>query len=137
MQLSPGAALPPQASTETDLDDHNERIDQPTPPKSRIFRRFSVELGCLLCSRTLGTIESTTWPVHGPVVLTRPEGLKAQIADWLGVRCDNCGGSVLPTDVTLVEDRVERPHDWSQERPRRGRPPKRLVKQRSPNGTDL
>jgi hypothetical protein len=71
--------------------------------------------------------------VRGPVELTRPSGLRAQIGDWHRIRCDHCGGSVLPTDVALVEERVECPHDWSQERPRRGRPPKRLVDRRAPD----
>jgi hypothetical protein len=116
--------------------DHQEQAgcNEHSAPRTRV-RRFTVELGCLLCSRELGTFDSLTWPVHGPIVLVRTGGPKMLVADWHRLRCDNCGGSVLPVEITIEDDRVEAPHDWSEERPRRGRPPKQLADQRSDSGS--
>ncbi len=135
MQSLTDTSHPPDASSEADPEDRNRLVDHSTPMKPTRTRHFIVQLGCLLCSRELGVFDTLAWPVHGPVVLVQPDGSKMQIADWHRLRCDNCGGSVLPGEITVEDDRGEPPHDWSEDRPRRGRPPKRLVEQRSQNGS--
>ena len=85
-----------------------------------------------MCSRDFGILVCTTLPLWGDVTILQPGGFRVQVAveELRFLRCAICGGSVLPTEVTREEVRVERRIDWSQERPRRGRPPKWLVEQR-------
>jgi len=114
---------------------------QPTskPVSSRTVRkvpRITVEFGCLMCSRDFGILVCTNLPLCGAVTIQQPGGFRIQMAvDQLrSLRCPSCGGSVLPTEITREEVRVERRIDWSRERPRRGRPPKWFVEQRLQNG---
>ena len=114
---------------------------QPTskPVSSRTVRRvprITVEFGCLMCSRDFGILVCTNLPLCGAVTIMQPGGFRIQMAvDQLRfLRCTICGGSVLPTEITREEVRVERRIDWSHERPRRGRPPKWLVEQRRQSG---
>src|SRR6266536_2287254 len=90
--------------------------------------RFSVELGCLLCARDVGVLECAAWPSCAGTLLCR--GMPAvAVSDWHQLRCDTCGGSIIPVEVTRRWIRNEPPIDWLAERPRRGRPPKRLAAQ--------
>jgi site-specific DNA-methyltransferase (adenine-specific) len=59
----------------------------------------TVELACLLCGRPIA------------------EG---------GRQCGVCGGSAIPSDTAMVR-RTEPALDWADDRPRRGRPPRRLA----------
>ena len=114
---------------------------QPTskPASSRTVRRvprITVEFGCLMCSRDFGILVCATLPLCGAVTILQPGGFRIQMAvnQLRFLRCAICGGSILPTEITREEVRVERRIDWSQERPRRGRPPKWLVEQRRQKG---
>ena len=45
------------------------------------------------------------------------------------MRCDRCHGPIFLDDTDVVTRRHEE-YNWLEERPRRGRPPKRLVEER-------
>ena len=57
----------------------------------------------------------------------QPQPISLQ--DWRRLRCDRCGGPLFLDETDVVVRRSE-DYNWSVERPRRGRPPKRLVEQR-------
>ena len=97
-------------------------------PSPRRTIRFSVELGCLLCARDVGVLESSAWPSCVGSLL-RPAMPAVVVPDWHQLRCDTCGGSVIPMEVARRWIRNEPPIDWLADRPRRGRPPKRLAAQ--------
>jgi hypothetical protein len=101
------------------------------PKAARIVSYFVVELACLLCNRDVGAFRSPTWPAPPSVQVTRPGKPPALVADWRQLRCENCGGNVLPSEIERHTVRIEKPIDWESDKPRRGRPPKRLLEQRS------
>ena len=108
---------------------------EPTPIASRKVRRMprvTVEFGCLMCAREFGVLVCPALPVGGVVTIEQPGGfcIELPIERLRGLRCATCGGSVLPTEITCEEVRVERRINWAEDRPRRGRPPKWLVEQR-------
>ena len=112
-----------------------------TPLASRRVRRvprITVEFGCLMCSRDFGSLVCTSLPVCGMITIQQPGGFRIDLAvDQLRfLRCPTCRGSILPTEIIREEVRVERRIDWSEERPKRGRPPKWLVEQRRKNGQE-
>jgi hypothetical protein len=91
---------------------------------------FGVDLGCLLCGRTIGTFETRRWPWFGPVVLRPPhEAPAVSVANWSRLRCLTCGGNVYPDEVRTVKRYPFVSLD-DLELPRRGRPPRWLVEQR-------
>jgi len=97
---------------------------------SAVTTVFAAELTCLMCSRTLGTAVDTHWPPLSDV-LCRFEGSNVfRRVPLHQLRCPDCGGNTTPTEVTKRTLRRERPVDWRNERPHRGRPPKWLVEQR-------
>ena len=107
-----------------------------SPRTVRRVPRITVEFGCLMCSRDFGILVCEAIPACGAVDIQQPGGFRIQISveQLRYLRCTSCGGSILPTEITREEVRVERRIDWSEERPRRGRPPKWLVEQRRQNG---
>jgi hypothetical protein len=130
-------SAPPMTTSLTALTT-NETHD-PSHSSSRSVRRISritVEFGCLMCSRDFGVLVCTSLPVCGTITIHQPGGFRVEITvDQLRLlRCPACGGSILPTEIIREEVRVERRIDWSEDRPRRGRPPKWLVEQRRHNG---
>src|SRR5437588_9968597 len=97
---------------------------QPTAPaqSSRAVRRvprITVEFGCLMCSRDFGILVCTAMPVCGAVSIQQPGGFHIEVAveRLRSLRCTSCGGSILPTEITREEVRVERRINWSEERP--------------------
>lgn len=127
------------SSTEIQITD----CGQPTSPprSSRMVRRvprITVEFGCLMCSRDFGILVCTSLPVYGTLTIQQPGGFRIEIAvDQLRfLRCPTCRGSILPTEIIREEVRVERRIDWSEDRPKRGRPPKWLVEQRRKNAQE-
>jgi hypothetical protein len=92
--------------------------------------RVVVELGCLQCGRDIGNFETEIWPSCGPFVLKRKGRPAARIADWHVVRCEVCGGNAMPVEVTAKPIPDEVLIDWNADRPRVGRPPKRIVEAR-------
>ena len=126
--------LPPGASS-TLIEMTEGSQPASTPLSSRRVRRvprITVEFGCLMCSRDFGILVCTNLPVCGTIVIQQPGDFRMEIAvDQLRfLRCPTCRGSILPTEIIREEVRVERRIDWSEDRPKRGRPPKWLVEQR-------
>jgi hypothetical protein len=52
-----------------------------------------------------------------------------EILNWRRLRCDRCNGLLFVDEVDTITRRIE-DYNWLDERPRRGRPPKRLIEQR-------
>jgi hypothetical protein len=91
---------------------------------------FVADVKCHLCGTVAGTIECEQ-PAGGRQVLFRQAGQQQArpITAWWRLRCARCGGPMFLEDADVVTRRVESA-DWVDEKPRRGRPPKRLVEQR-------
>lgn len=88
------------------------------------------EVKCYLCGTTSGSIESEQRSFPRNVTFRPAEaGETRTVQDWRQLRCVRCGGPTYLDEATVVERREE-PTNWLEERPRRGRPPKRLVEQR-------
>jgi hypothetical protein len=104
-----------------------------TKPMRQTF--VVADLKCYLCGTVSGSIEreqtqSLLRGAGGPVVLRRPgQPEPISLQDWRRLRCDRCGGPLFLDETDVVVRRSEE-YNWSEERPRRGRPPKRLVEQR-------
>jgi hypothetical protein len=106
-------------------------VDPSTVARRRSCVRVSAELICLLCGRPQGMLESGTWPPQGPVTLHPMRGCRGVRLECGRLYCVTCGGQVVATDVTSRRMWLDVPVDWKAERPRRGRPPKWMVAQRS------
>jgi hypothetical protein len=133
--------LPPPGTSSTTLQMSDRSQSTSTPAPSRGVRRIpriTVEFGCLMCSRDFGILVCTSLPVYGTITIQQPGGFHVDIdvGQLRFLRCPTCRGSVLPTEIIREEVRVERPINWSEERPKRGRPPKWLVEQRRQNGQE-
>ena len=96
---------------------------------------FVADLKCYLCGSVAGTIESeqTLTPTAkgvSPVSLREPGAAKSvQIANWRSLRCVRCAGPLFLDESDVVTRRTDE-YNWLDERPRRGRPPKRLLEER-------
>jgi hypothetical protein len=96
---------------------------------------FVADLKCYLCGSVTGSIESehalTTNAGHGqPVTLRQPgQDAPVQRLDWTRLRCTRCGGPLFLDDSDVITRRTDE-YNWLEERPRRGRPPKRLLEER-------
>jgi hypothetical protein len=99
------------------------------------------DLKCYLCGAISGAIESEQ-PEGGSARLAsrsgprrnvrfRPVGADESVtlADWRNIHCARCGGPTYLDEPNIVVRRIEE-YNWLDERPRRGRPPKRLVEER-------
>jgi hypothetical protein len=88
-----------------------------------------------MCGSVSGSIESeqslTVAPhVPRPVLLRQPGRTQpVQVLNWRQLRCDRCGGPLFLDEQEVVTRRYEE-YNWLDERPRRGRPPKRLIEER-------
>jgi hypothetical protein len=100
-------------------------------PIRRTF--FVADLKCYMCGSVSGSIESEqslTAPTAAPSVLLRVPGqAEVQVADWRRLRCDRCGGPLFLDESDVITRRYDE-YNWLDERPRRGRPPKRLIEER-------
>jgi hypothetical protein len=102
-------------------------------PQRRTF--FVADLKCYMCGSVSGSIESEqsltgARPTASPVLLRQTGRDQAtQIANWRRLRCDRCGGPLFLDETDVVTRRYEE-YNWLDERPRRGRPPKRLIEER-------
>ena len=103
-------------------------------PIRRTF--FKADLKCYMCGSVAGSIESEQ-PFTGAAVAPRPVLLRrygpsqspVQVQNWRTQRCDRCGGPLFLDEVEEITRRYE-DYNWLDERPRRGRPPKRLIEER-------
>jgi hypothetical protein len=108
-----------------------ETYDKPT--RRTIFK---ADLKCYMCGSVAGSIESEqsfmeAAQTHRPVLLRRagvPQQ-SVQVLNWRTLRCDRCGGPLFLDEVEVITRRYEE-YNWLDERPRRGRPPKRLIEER-------
>jgi hypothetical protein len=104
-----------------------------TKPQRRTF--FVAELKCYMCGSVSGSIESEQ-SLTGAAAIARPVLFRAagqdqplQIINWRRLRCDRCGGPLFLDEQDVITRRYEE-YNWLDERPRRGRPPKRLIEER-------
>lgn len=109
----------------------------PTPTYSKPIRLtyYVADLKCYLCGSVTGSIESEhalTDSSRGqqPVLFRQPgQDTPVQLLDWTKLRCSRCGGPLFLDDSDVITRRVD-DYNWLDERPRRGRPPKRLLEER-------
>lgn len=90
---------------------------------------LEAEVKCYHCGHTAGVIRKAQGVPNAPVVFHANDGSEpAPIKSLTELRCARCGGSVYTDefDVRYVYPKV----DFLEDRPRRGRPPKRLVQMR-------
>jgi hypothetical protein len=112
-----------------------------TEPSGKPLRQtvLVADLKCYLCGAISGTIESEqpegpqtqiSRPSRGNVRYRSPGATEAvPMANWRSVHCVRCGGPTYLDEPNIIVRRVE-DYNWLDERPRRGRPPKRLVEER-------
>jgi hypothetical protein len=88
------------------------------------------DIKCYLCGTLAGVIEADRERDPLRVVFRQPgETVGRAIREVKHIRCPRCGGATFLDEVTVVTRRVET-MNWLEDRPRRGRPPKRLLEQR-------
>ena len=104
-----------------------------TKPARRTF--FVADLKCYMCGSVSGSVESEqslagSGSVAHPVLFRRNAGAQPiQIIKWQRLRCDRCSGPLFLDETDIVTRRYD-DYNWLEERPRRGRPPKRLIEER-------
>lgn len=110
-------------------------MTSPTFEKPTLHTFFTADLKCYLCGGVSGSIESeqsltgSARAAH-PVLLRKPgETRLNEVADWRRLRCERCGGPLFLDESDIVTRRIDA-YNWLEERPRRGRPPKRLLEER-------
>ena len=102
-------------------------------PLRRTF--FVADLKCYMCGSVAGSVESeqalTAAPHSSGPVLVRQAGsaTSTTVPNWRHMRCDRCGGPLFLDESDVIIRRYE-DYNWLDERPRRGRPPKRLIEER-------
>jgi hypothetical protein len=111
---------------------NQERSETYTKPTRQTV--FVADLKCYLCGGVTGSLESehalTATGVSQPVLLRqRGQTAPVPVLDWRRMRCDRCGGPLFLDESDVIIRRVDE-YNWGDERPRRGRPPKRLLEQR-------
>jgi hypothetical protein len=109
--------------------------EQPITAKPERRTVYTADLKCYMCGSVAGSIESEQalagLAVPGMPVLLRQTGRDQPIAiaNWRRLRCDRCGGPLFLDETEVITRRYEN-YNWLDERPRRGRPPKRLIEER-------
>ena len=103
-----------------------------TKPQRRTF--YVADLKCYMCGSVAGSIESEqdfSRAAPAQTMQLRQAGREepTQIANWRRLRCDRCGGPLFLDETDVITRRYEE-YNWLDERPRRGRPPKRLIEER-------
>ena len=96
---------------------------------------FVADLKCYMCGSVSGSIESeqsltgAPSPRPRPAAPARPRPARPGRRTGGSLRCDRCGGPLFLDETDVVTRRYE-DYNWLDERPRRGRPPKRLIEER-------
>ena len=104
-----------------------------TKPQRRTF--YVADLKCYMCGSVAGSLESehdfnqTTAPASPVLLRQTGHDTPVQISNWRRLRCDRCGGPLFLDEIEFITRRYES-YNWLEERPRRGRPPKRLIEER-------
>lgn len=98
---------------------------------SAVTTYLEAEVKCLHCGHTTGVIRRERGTPGGSTTFHSTEGTVSTVKRLTDLRCDRCHGSVYTDEVELryVYPRIDF-LDLDDERPRRGRPPKRLVEMR-------
>jgi len=106
-------------------------METPTYDKPIRLTVFVADLKCYLCGSVAGSIESEQSPTSQRTVMLRQPGAATavRVQDWRQMRCVRCGGPLYLDESDIVTRRVD-DYNWTEERPRRGRPPKRLIEER-------
>ena len=86
---------------------------------------YMVEVICLMCSRAVGVLISLCLSLPAATPFRGQDGAIQPAVAWRRPRCSTCGGNTYQGDISLHW--VYGPVDWLSDRPRRGRPPKRLT----------
>jgi hypothetical protein len=107
--------------------------DAPSKPSLRTY--YVADLKCYMCGTVAGSIESEQ-SFSAPSYQIRPVQLRQsghaqpiEVLNWRRLHCARCNGLLFVDEVDTVTRRHEE-YNWLEERPRRGRPPKRLIEQR-------
>ena len=88
------------------------------------------DVKCYLCGAVSGAVESERQPLPRRVMFRGTSSSEpVAIMDWQRLRCERCHGPIYLDDATVVTRRIET-YNWDEDRPRRGRPPKRLLEER-------
>jgi hypothetical protein len=104
--------------------------DSTNSTKPAIRTILVADVKCYLCGGISGVVESDQQPIPRSVMYRKAGEEQAhQIVDWRRLRCERCQGPIFLDDADVITRREEE-HNWLDERPRRGRPPKRLVEER-------
>jgi len=90
---------------------------------------YTADVRCLSCTRFVGMLLSTASPFPAFVAFRRALGPAQWPFAWRSLRCSDCGGNTMYEDVEQYW--IYTPVDRLADRPRRGRPPKRLTKSAS------
>jgi hypothetical protein len=104
-----------------------------TKPDRRTF--FVADLKCYMCGGVSGSIESeqsltgASATAHPVLFRKAATDQPIQIINWQRLRCDRCAGPLFLDETDIVTRRYDQ-YNWLDERPRRGRPPKRLIEER-------
>ena len=104
-----------------------------TKPERRTI--YVADLKCYMCGSVSGSIESeqsftsTAGSVRPVLFRKSASDQPIQIINWQRLRCDRCGGPLFLDETDVITRRYD-PYNWLDERPRRGRPPKRLIEER-------
>ncbi len=110
-------------------------LQSKSPAAPERFRVLQAQLRCYLCAETCGVLEAPPDRALPPLArFSAADGAPARLVAWRALRCPRCGSASLYVDEPeTLQRRVER-IDWELDRPRRGRPPRWLVAQRSGRG---
>jgi len=99
-----------------------------TKPTRRTY--LVADVKCYMCGSISGAVEMDQDSPVRSIAFRAPGTHTSQpIADWRRLRCAKCSGPVFLDEPEVVTRRTE-DYNWLEERPRRGRPPKRLVEER-------
>ena len=96
---------------------------------SAVTSFVEAEVRCIHCGHSSGVIRRDRGDQRAPTTFHGNNGGPVAVIRGLtDLRCDRCGGSVFTDDfeVKYVYPKI----DFLDDRPRRGRPPKRLVELR-------
>ena len=105
-------------------------MEPETRTKPQVETIYTAEAKCYMCGTVAGSVESSHTPIPRSVLFRRNGQAEAlPLLDWRRLRCERCKGPIFLDDADVVTRRHEE-YNWLEERPRRGRPPKRLVEER-------
>jgi hypothetical protein len=98
--------------------------------QSRVVRFLEAEVKCYYCGKLAGLLSQEDSPARGwPVFLSSEGRLTAPVTNLAALRCRYCQGPLYAEEMETVSRYIRGTQPF--ERPRRGRPPKRLLERAS------